>query len=135
MMMSQALEHTVTHWSPCRQILSVPQTTEDYQQLVALLDELIDTVGNEETHPLARLMETLGTLIEAYETEHYPMREASGLEVLNYLMTEHQLSPQDLSELGSEREISKILAGLLPLQVSQLKTLGQRFGVPPEVFL
>lgn len=134
-MISQALEHTVTHWSPCQQILSVPHTQEDYQQQVALLDELIDTVGNEETHPLARLMETLGTLIEAYEAKYYPMREATGLEVLNYLMTEHQLSPRDLSELGNEEEVSGILTGALPLQVTQLKRLSQRFQVPPEVFL
>jgi len=134
-MMSQALEYTVTHWSPCQQILSVPHTQEDYRQQVALLDELIDTVGNEETHPLARLMETLGTLIEAYEAKHYPMRESSGLEVLNYLMTEHQLSPRDLSELGSKEEVSGILTGTLPLQVTQLRMLSQRFQVPPEVFL
>ena len=134
-MMSQALEHTVTHWSPCQQILSVPHTQADYQQQVALLDELIDTVGNDENHPLASLMETLGTLIEAYETEQYPMREASGLAVLKYLMTEHQLGPRDLAELGTEEEVSGILTGVLPLQVSQVKILGQRFGVPPEVFL
>jgi HTH-type transcriptional regulator/antitoxin HigA len=113
----------------------VPHTQADYQQQVALLDELIDTVGNDENHPLASLMETLGTLIEAYEIEQYPLREASGLAVLNYLMTEHQLSPRDLSELGTAEEVSGILTGVLPLQVSQVKILGQRFGVPPEVFL
>lgn len=35
--------------------------------MVALLDELIDEVGENESHPLASLMEILGVLIEHYE--------------------------------------------------------------------
>ena len=39
---------------------------------VALHDALIDEVGEEETHPLASLMEVVGVLIERYEEEHVP---------------------------------------------------------------
>jgi len=48
----------------------VPHTEEEYQRLVAVLDVLIDEVGEEETHPLASLMEVVGVLIEHYEEEH-----------------------------------------------------------------
>ncbi len=37
-----------------------------------MLDSLIDQVGEDETHPLASLMEVIGVLIENYETEHVP---------------------------------------------------------------
>lgn len=37
------------------------------QQLVALLDSLIDEVGENGSHPLASLMEIFGVLIEKYE--------------------------------------------------------------------
>ena len=50
----------------------VPHTEEEYQRLVAVLDVLIDEVGEEETHPLASLMEVVGVLIERYEEEHVP---------------------------------------------------------------
>jgi len=40
--------------------------------LVALLDSLIDEVGENESHPLASLMEIVGVLIEKYEDEHVP---------------------------------------------------------------
>jgi len=50
----------------------VPHSEEQYQQLVALLDSLIDEVGENESHPLASLMEILGVLIEKYEDEHVP---------------------------------------------------------------
>ena len=39
---------------------------------MAVLDALTDIVGNDETHPLASLMEVIGTLIEKYEDEHVP---------------------------------------------------------------
>jgi len=39
---------------------------------VALLDRLIDQVGEDENHPLASLTEVLSVLVERYETEHVP---------------------------------------------------------------
>lgn len=52
--------------------LFVPHTEAEYDRLVALLDSLVDTVGEEETHPLTSLMEVIGVLVEQYETEHIP---------------------------------------------------------------
>ncbi len=46
--------------------------SEEYERLVAILDELIDIVGEDEAHPLASLMEIIGVLIERYEDEHVP---------------------------------------------------------------
>ncbi len=39
---------------------------------MAVLDALIDEVGEDETHPLALLMEIVGVLIERYEEEQVP---------------------------------------------------------------
>lgn len=44
----------------------------EYEKLVDVLDQLIDQIGEDETHPLASLMEVIGTLIEKYEDEHVP---------------------------------------------------------------
>lgn len=43
-----------------------------YERLVSILDQLIDQVGEDESHPLASLMEVIGVLIEKYEDEHIP---------------------------------------------------------------
>ncbi|MGI8500265.1 MAG: hypothetical protein ACR2LR_03890 [Hassallia sp.] len=53
----------------------VPHTEEEYDRLVEMLDRLIDQVGEDESHPLASLMEVIGVLIENYETEHIPELE------------------------------------------------------------
>jgi HTH-type transcriptional regulator/antitoxin HigA len=39
---------------------------------VAVLDRLIDEVGEDENHRLASLMEVVGALIERYEAEKVP---------------------------------------------------------------
>jgi HTH-type transcriptional regulator / antitoxin HigA len=50
----------------------VPYTDIEYWRLVALLDRLIDEVGEDEAYPLASLMELVGVLVERYEDEHVP---------------------------------------------------------------
>lgn len=62
----------VTHWPELVATVFVPHTEAEYRRLVALLDGLIDEVGEDEDHPLASLMEILGVLIEQYEAEHVP---------------------------------------------------------------
>lgn len=50
----------------------MPRTEDEYRDTVALMDGLIDEVGEDEDHPLASLMEVLGLLIEKYEDDHVP---------------------------------------------------------------
>ncbi|MDQ3011544.1 MAG: hypothetical protein M3X11_12665 [Acidobacteriota bacterium] len=52
--------------------LFVPRTEADYNDLVAILDELTDEIGEGEAHPLASLMEIIGVAIEHYENANVP---------------------------------------------------------------
>lgn len=69
------VDQTTKAWAVLAGSVSVPHTEEDYDRLVSLLDSLIDEVGEDESHPLASLMEVLGVLIEKYEDEHVPELE------------------------------------------------------------
>lgn len=69
-MLTTNLQQTVTAWSNLSDNLFVPHSEGEYQKLVAILDDLIDLVGEDESHPLASLMEVIGILIENYE-DHY----------------------------------------------------------------
>ncbi|HVS83298.1 MAG TPA: hypothetical protein VHE60_16340 [Pyrinomonadaceae bacterium] len=42
----------------------MPYLKDEYQKRVALLDCMIDEVGEDESHPLASFMEVVGILIE-----------------------------------------------------------------------
>ena len=59
-------------WPIISHIVFVPHNENEYNKLVALLDNLIDEVGEDEAHPLASLMDIVGTLIEKYENEYVP---------------------------------------------------------------
>ena len=59
-------------WPVLTPVVFVPHDESEYQRLVAILDDLIDVVGENEDHPLASMMEVIGVLIEKYEEEHVP---------------------------------------------------------------
>jgi HTH-type transcriptional regulator/antitoxin HigA len=66
------LKNVERTWPSIAKVLFVPHTEKDYQRLVDLLDTLIDIVGEDESHPLASLMEVVGVLIEQYEDAYVP---------------------------------------------------------------
>jgi len=43
---------------------------------------LVDEVGEDESHPLASLMETLGNLVETYEARNMPEIEGGPIDTL-----------------------------------------------------
>ncbi|BAU66823.1 hypothetical protein STA3757_42290 [Stanieria sp. NIES-3757] len=69
-MQSLDIKTTINAWSYLGNKIFVPHTEEEYEKLVVVLDSLIDEVGEEESHPLASLMEIMGILIENYEKDH-----------------------------------------------------------------
>ena len=71
------VQRAETAWSSLSGDVFVPHNEAEYDRIVAVLDHLIDEVGEDETHPLASLMEVLSVLIERYEAEHVPELMAS----------------------------------------------------------
>jgi HTH-type transcriptional regulator / antitoxin HigA len=115
--------------------LGVLHTKAEYDQAVAVLDDILDEIGQQETHPFADLAETLALSIEAYEDIHVAIPDASGPEILRGLMEEHGLAQTDLSEIGSQGVVSEILSGRRDLNVRQIAKLAARFGVSPALFI
>ncbi|MCK4803866.1 MAG: transcriptional regulator [Spirochaetes bacterium] len=133
--MSTKLEEVSRIWPLIDNILTPPHNEEQYEQLVAFLDEVTDIVGEDESHPLSSLMETLGTLIEAYEIQNISEIKGSPNRVLQLLMEEHNLKQLDLPEVGSQGVVSEILSGKRKLNIRQMKALSERFGISPAVFM
>jgi len=132
--MSQLLENTINYWPIVAQVLSVPQTKADYQRTVTLLDELVDIIGDDESHNLISLMDTLSLLVESYENEHYPITDVSAKEVLQSIMQEHGLQKSDFPEIGDQDKMLDILNGKQQLNSLQIRALSTRFHVSEKVF-
>jgi len=122
------------HWMALSPLFSI-RNEHEYDGALERLNHLLDEVGTDEQHPLYTLLDTLGTLLHAYEEHHYPMPECSGVEVLRFLMEEHGLSQSDLPEVGSQGVVSDILRGKRELNVRQIRALAKRFQVSPAVFI
>ena len=69
-MITSNMESAEQAWLTLSPHLFVPHTEREYDQLVQALDMLIVIVGEDESHPLASLMEVISVLIEKYEDEH-----------------------------------------------------------------
>ncbi len=121
-------------WVAVAPLLTITNEQE-YDAAVERLNTLLDEIGEDETHPLYSLLDTLGILIEAYDNQHYSIPNCSGLDALKYLMEEHQLSQSSLPEIGSQGVVSEILNGKRSLNVRQIKALAQKFNVSPATFL
>ena len=132
--MSLIAKDIQAHWRVIQPLFSI-RDEDGYDKAITTLNALIDEVGTNEQHPLYELLDTLGTVIQAYEEKHHPIPECSGVEVLKLLMEEHQLEPADLPDLGPPDVVLGILNGERDLTVTHIRTLAERFQVSPAVFV
>jgi HTH-type transcriptional regulator / antitoxin HigA len=115
--------------------VTVIHTEQQYDRAITTLNMLIDTVGLDEIHPLYDLLDTLGTLVQAYEEQHEVAPVPTNVDILRFFMAEHDLSIVDLPELGDAEMVDDILSAKRPLTSPQLHALARRFGVVPETFV
>ena len=122
------------HWAAIQPLLTIRNEGE-YAHAVKRLNLLLDEIGDDARHPLYELLDTLGTVVHAYEEKHHALPDAAGADVLRYLMEEHGLSQAELPEVGSQGVVSEVLNGKRELNVRQIRALGPRFHVSPAVFV
>ena len=132
--MSVSTKDIQNHWANIRPLLTI-RNEREYENAVKRLNSLLDEIGTNERHPLYELLDTLGTLVHAYEEKHHTVPESSGADMLRFFMEEHSLTQSDLSEVGSQGVVSEILNGKRELNVRQIRALAKRFGVSPAVFV
>ena len=86
-----------------------------------------------------RYLDTISTLIEAYEDHHiaFDWPEMSGIEILKGLIEEHGMTTSDFARLiGVHRSLgTRILNGERNLTVAHIRVLADRFKVSPELFM
>ena len=121
-------------WGVIRPLFSIRNESE-YDRAIERLNALIDEVGTDEDNPLYELLDTLGIVIHTYEEKYYPIPDSNGVEMMHFLMEEHQLGLADIPEIGTPEMILAILNGEQDLTVKHLKSLSARFQVSPAIFI
>ena len=131
------LEETIVHWKHIAPIIHEPQNHAEYEKLADMLDQLLDIVGDNESHELMGLVDVISHMISMYDECHQKhLQQASGIDALKFLMEQHGLDQSDLkNEIGSQGVVSEILNGKRQLNLSHIKKLALRFGVKPATFI
>lgn len=129
------LEKVKNLWPQVKSVLSVPTNIREYNRLSKILDDLVDEIGNDENHRLSPLLDTIGSLMEAYEEEHFQFEELAPVDLLKALMHEHDLTQSDLKDIASQGVLSEILHKKRNLNLRQIKLLSKRFNVSPAAFI
>ena len=94
----------VAHLRPIR-------SEEEYDRTVALMNRLLDAVGDKEEHALSGLLDLVSELVEEYDTDRYAIEASEPKEVLRYLIEMRGLKQSDLAEIVPQGNLSAILAG------------------------
>jgi HTH-type transcriptional regulator/antitoxin HigA len=77
-------------------------------------------------------LDTLSTLIDAYEHEHHPIetKGLSPIEALKFLMEEHDMNADDIGRLLGERTLgAKILCQRRKIGLKYARTTVKKFAI------
>ena len=124
-------------WMPFKQVIGVTSvhTEEDYARATKSIDVLLDEIGDDEDHPLADVLDYLADQVKAYEDERFSIPKAEPRDVLRFLMDQHHLHQEDLSDCAPQSRISEILTGKRSISKEMAKRFAHRFKVHSDLFL
>jgi HTH-type transcriptional regulator/antitoxin HigA len=124
-------------WMPFKKLVGVTRirSENDYRHVCAMVEALLEEIGDDESHPLADVLDFLSDQIKAYEDEHYPIPDAEPREVLRFLMDQHGFKQEDLADCAPQSRISDILNGKRPVSKAIAKKLAGRFNVSAGLFI
>jgi len=118
----------VAHLRPIR-------SAEEYERTVALMNNLLDIVGDDERHALSGLLDLVGELVADYDAEHFAIEASDPKEVLRHLIETRGLKQGDLAEVVPQSNLSAILAGKRKISARLAGKLAKFFNISPAVFV
>ena len=112
------------------------ETQEEYERLLAQVEQLMERDEEELSPEESRLLDLLTTLIEQYEEQQYPMGPVSPHDMLRHLMEARGLTHKDMWPLfGSKGVASEVLNGKRAISKTHAKKLAEFFHVSPALFI
>lgn len=109
------------------------RTKADYESALSEIERLWGAKGG--TRDGDRL-DVLATLVDAYETEHYPMDPPDPVEAIKFRMEQQGLSRKDLEPLiGTRTRVAEILNRKRNLSIGMIRRLHRHLGISAEVLI
>jgi len=119
-----------------RIVVKAIDTEEEYDHMVAAVEQLMDK-GEERLSPEeSALLETMAILVQAYDDRHHPLPAVAPNEMLAYLMeTSGRIGKDLLPVLGTRGRVSEVLSGKRSISKEQAKKLASVFKVAVGLFI
>lgn len=109
------------------------RTEDDYRAALRDVESLMSAKFGT---PDGDRLDVLATLVEAYETRHFPMELPSPIDAIKFSMEQKGLAPKDLEPLiGRLNRVYEILNGKRPLTLPMIVRLNDALGIPAEVLI
>lgn len=102
----------------------------DYERALARVAELMDA---EPGSPEGDELEVLSTLVDVYETQHFPIEPADPVDAILFRMEQEGLDRKDLEPyLGSRQRVSEVLNRRRGLSLDMIRRLHVGLKIPLE---
>lgn len=109
------------------------RTDDDYR---AALREVESLMLAEFGSPEGDRLDVLATLVEVYESKHFPMEFPDPIDAIKFSMDQRGLSPKDLEPMiGRRNRVYEILSGKRPLTLPMIRRLHEGLGIPAEALI
>ncbi len=119
-----------------RIVVKAIETEEEYDHMVAAVEQLIDKGEDGLSPEESALLETMAILIQAYDDRHNPLPPVAANEMLAYLMESSGRTAKDLLPVFATRgRVSEALSGKRSISKEQAKKLASVFKVTADLFI
>jgi HTH-type transcriptional regulator / antitoxin HigA len=105
----------------------------DHENAIAEVERLW---GADSGTPDGDRLDVLATLIDAYESENYPMDPPDPVEAIRFRMEQQGLSRKDIEPLiGTRTRVAQVLNRKRSLSIGMIGRLHDRLGISAEVLI
>ena len=106
------------------------KTKRDYRRALKEIERLMSA---KRRTPEGERLDILVTLVQAFETKHYPIDLPDPIEAIKYHMEQKGLQPRDLVPfIGSRNRVYEVLNRKRPLTLPMVWRLHKGLGIPAE---
>jgi HTH-type transcriptional regulator/antitoxin HigA len=117
---------TTTELKPIR-------TKADYKAALAEVERLW---GARSGTPKGDRLDVLATLIDVYETRHYPMDPPDPIDAIQFRMDQQGLTRKDLEPLiGTRARVAEVMTRKRNLSIDMIRRLHEQLGISAEVLI
>ena len=111
------------------------RTNADYRDALREVSALID-LNPDRDSPDGERLEVIGTLLQAYEAEHYPVDPPDPIEAIRFRMDQSGLGVKDLVPfIGPLNRVYEVLARKRPLSLHMIRRIHKGMNIPAEVLI